>query len=230
MRDGASSIETIQCKLKSPAWAEQPRGPIANYFGILLAALDELDKPAFEAAVARLRRSKLHPVHARTLELLAQRLLDEPATYVAEAVPVFIASGLADRDRIVRCIEGWSETEGLALEDVTRIDVIPRDTELNYLGKYSLRYSGIILTWPVGPARGLALWWRHLNAEFTFYHEVGHHVSGHVEGGQVEEQEQEADAFARSMLRRSRPVLMSVARAMLWPLMPVIKRAALQSR
>lgn len=209
LQDGGNSITQIQRKLMSSAWAENPRGPLAEYFGVLLSILSELDASAFEEEVSRLQRVKLHPMHRRTLDILSQRISDEPATHIAGRVPVFIASDIADRSVVVRNIEGWSKTRGLSLNNVTRIDVISRRPELDYLGKYNVLFSGIILTWPINSASGIKLWWRRLDAEFTFYHEVGHHVSGHVEGGQVVEQEEEADEYARLMMRNSRPVLIT---------------------
>ena len=224
LQDGANSVIQIQNKLTSSAWATNPRGPLAKYFGVLLSILDELDASAFEVEVSRLRESNLHPMHIRTLDILSQRIIEKPATHVADGIPVFVASELADRSVVVRNIEGWSKTKGLSLNNVTRIDVIARRPELDYLGRYNLFFSGIILTWPINSASGIKLWWRRLDAEFTFYHEVGHHVSGHIEGGQVAEQEQEADEYARLMMRNSRPAFAFIGRVLLWPLRPLLKR------
>lgn len=224
LQDGTNSVIQIQNKLKSSAWADNPRGPLARYFGVLLSILDELDASAFEEEVSRLRKSKLHPMHIKTLDILSERILEEPATHVADGIPVFVASEITDRSVVVRNIEGWSQTKGLSLNNVTRIDVIARRQELDYLGQYNLFFSGIILTWPINSASGVKLWWWRLDAEFTFYHEVGHDVSGHIEGGQVAEQEQEADEYARSMMRNSRPVFTFIGRMLLWPLRPLLKR------
>lgn len=230
LQGGAASVAQIQEKLASPAWAENPRGPLSKYLGVLLALLDELDSSAFESEIARLRGCKLHPLHAKTLDVLSQRIAEAPATHVAQGVPVFVASDVADRSVVVTTIEGWSKTKGLSLENVTRIDVIARHPELDFLGKYNLFFSGIILTWPSNSARGVKLWWRRFVGEFTFYHEVGHHVCGHVEGGQVAEQEQEANAYAREMMRNSRPVFLFVARVILWPFKPLLRRAKAAAR
>ncbi|MEM9342824.1 MAG: hypothetical protein AAGA87_07245 [Pseudomonadota bacterium] len=73
--------------------------------------------------------------------------------------------------------------------------------------------------------RGDRFWTVRFRAEFTFYHEVGYHVCGHVEGGTVAEQEREADAYAAWMLWRPRPVLRLV-RLMLLPVLWLLKRWA----
>ncbi|MDV4166885.1 hypothetical protein [Rhodovulum sp. FJ3] len=224
LQGGTSSIRQIEEKLASPAWAENPRGPLAKYFAVLLAILAELDASAFKKETERLRKSKLHPMHKKTLDLLSRRVLDSPATYVADKIPVFVASDIEDRAQVIRNVERWSKTKHLSLDDVTRIDVLARDIGLDYLGKYNLFFSGIILTWPASPSKGIKLWWRCLDAEFTFYHEVGHHVSGHIEGWQVAEQEKEADEFARSMMRNSRPILMGIGKIFRRPLRPLLNR------
>ncbi len=224
LQDGAESVTQVQEKLSSSAWSENPRGPLAKYFGVLLAILDELDRSTFESEVSRLRGSNLHPLHAKTLDVLSRRISDEPATRVGEAIPVFVAPDVTDRSIVCRNIERWSRTKGLSLKNVTRIDVIARHPQLDYLGKYNLFFSGIVLTWPTDPVSGIRLWWERLSAEFTFYHEVGHHVLEHIQGGHVEEQEQEANEFARSMMRSSRPISTTTVRAIIVPLRPLLRR------
>ncbi len=222
LQGGATSIRQVEDKLASTAWAENPRGPLAKYFGVLLAILDELDSSAFEKEIKRLQKCNLHPMHIKTLDILSQRIFDDPATYVGDRVPVFVAPDIADRSVVIRNVETWSTTKHLSLDNVTRIDVVARQPGLDYLGKYNLFFSGIILTWPSSTPKGIELWWYRFDAEFTFYHEVGHHVSGHIEGGQVAEQEKEADEYARLMMRDSRPVMMLIGRMLLWPLMPLL--------
>lgn len=224
LKEGATSVSQIQEKLASSVWSENPRGPLARYFGVLLSILGELDASAFEKEITRLRKSKLHPMHMKTLDILSRRNLDDPATHVGDKIPVFIASNITARSVVVRNIETWSKTSGLSLDNVTRIDVIARSPELGYLGLYNPFFSGILLTWPAGVARGVKLWWWRLDAEFTFYHEVGHHVCGHIEGRQVAEQEKEADEYASSMMRNSRPVFTLMGRILLWPLRPLLRR------
>lgn len=216
LQDGAASVPKIRQKLASPAWSENPRGPLARYFGVLLQLLDELDPQAFKEEILRLHSMELHPMHAKTLDLLSQRIFEEPAAYVKQDVPVFVASDIPDRTEVINTIKTWCETKGLSLKRVSRINVISRQPELDYLGLYNIFYSNIILTWPLVPATGLKKWWLRLDAEFTFYHEVGHHVAGHTEGGQVAVQECEADAYARQMMRNARPVLARLGRMCLW--------------
>lgn len=223
-RDRDASVRQVQEKLASSAWSENPRGPLPKYFGVLLALLDELDASAFEQEIARLRKSNLHPMHVKTLDFLSRRLLENPVGLINDRIPLFVAPDITDRDLVVKNVKTWCKTKGLALDNVTRINVIARQPSLDYLGKYNLFFSSIVLTWPASTPKGIKLWWCRLNAEFTFYHEVGHHASGHIEGGQVAEQEKEADEYARTMMRSSRPVLTLIGRMLLRLLRPLFKR------
>ncbi|WP_368345920.1 hypothetical protein [Pelagovum sp. HNIBRBA483] len=224
--EGASSAQLIQEKLNTSAWLDAPRGPASRYFGVLLALLDEVDPAAFEKEVDRLRASRLHPLHRQTLELMAKRIGEVPAMHLAGGIPVFVSSDIADRATLIAGMQRWSQTRGVSLAHITRIDVIGREQGAGYLGKYNRFFSGIVLTWPSGPSRGIRRWWRRLDGEFTFYHEIGHHTAGHIEAGQVDTQEQEADDYARTMMANARPVLTSVVRALIWPFRPLLRRLA----
>lgn len=163
-------------------------------------------------------------MHRQTLGLVARRRGDTPRFRLAGTVPVYLADDIAGDRRVHLCLTRWARTPGLQLENLARVDVIARRPELDHLGLYDLYHSGIVLTWPRRPRRGLAGWASRLSAEFTFYHEVGHHACGHVEGGTVAAQEREADDYARTMFRRAHPVLTAVGRRLLRPLRPVFKR------
>jgi hypothetical protein len=204
---GNTSTHAILDKLDSASWAQAPRGPSAEYFGILLAALHEIDPEAFSSEIERLQRGTLHPMHRKTLEILRSRMSDHPVGHVSRGIPVYVSATVANQHVVFESIRNWTRTNGLSLKDVTRIDIIAEDGQQDYLGRYSLYFSGIILVWPEKSPSRLVSWLLDLRAEHTFYHEVGHHVSGHLEGGSVDEQEKEADAYALKMMCRAHPVL-----------------------
>lgn len=230
---GAASVPAVLDKLDSAAWADNPRGPLGRYPGVLLALLDELDPAAFARAVDRLRAGVLHPHHRHTVALMAARVTEAPIGRIGPGIPVHVAGDVPARDLVLSRLERWSRTEGLALDAVTRIDVITRRRELDELGLYTLFFAGIILAWPAEAHRGLAGWLLRIEQEHRFYHEVGHHACGHVEGGSVEEQEDEANAYAARMMRKTHPVLAWIAPAARWSgrallrlLLAIVKRRA----
>lgn len=227
---GDAVVPDILGKLDTKVWAEKPRGPAHKYLGLLLALLDELNPALFQQEIARLLSSRLHPLHRKTVEIMSNRRNDQPATRVGPDIPVYISREINNPQPVLRNLHCWVQTHDLDLLGVTRIDVITRHPQLDYLGLYNLFFSGIVLTWPNIPARGLRMWWQRINAEFTFYHEVGHHACGHLEGGQVADQEKEADIYARKMLRHAHPVLMTAARTIIFPFRPLLRKYAHKKR
>lgn len=207
LNDGDTSTQAILAKLDSPSWAEPPRGPSAEYLGILLAALNEIDPDTYVTEIERLQRSTLHPLHLKTLEVMQARMSDQPLGDIAHHIPVYVSEKITDRQSVYDTLRKWSGTNGLSLKNVTRVDVVAEDGQKDYLGKYSLYFSSIILVWPEPSPSRLVSWVLNRRVEHTFYHEVGHHVSGHLEGGSVVEQEKEANAFALKMMCRAHPFI-----------------------
>lgn len=227
---GVPAVPFVRAKLDSDAWSKAPIGPTGKYLGILLALLYELDRDVFVAEIKRLRDGRLHQFHRQTIDLLANRRGDAVVSKILGYIPVYISDEIENWNMIAALLDSWSRTPGLALDGITRIDVIARRSHLEYLGLYNLQFSGIILTWPDPQTRRFSAWFQRLSVEFTFYHEVGHHASGHFEGGTVDEQEREADTYAHARMRSAHPVLIFVARIMLAPFRPVLRRLSAKHR
>ncbi len=209
--------------LATPGWAEYPKGPFAQYLGVLLSVLDELDPVAFRREIKRLPVSKLHPLHRMTVDLMARRRGERPRGTLAQGCKIYISDEVTGGEQIIRWLSEWSRTEGIELSGLHRIDVVALHPQLRYLGLYRVYYSGMVLTWPVNSHRGVRKWYHKLNMEYTFYHEVGHHAWGHLEGGRDEDQESEANDFARARLRKSRPITTGIGRVLMVPFAPLVR-------
>ena len=224
LNDSSAATPLVCERLFTDAWRDKPVGPSAAYFGILLALLHELDSAVFKDVLARLSRTKLHPLHRRTLDLMELRLADHPVGKIDGRIPVYIAPDVADADKVFAQVLRWSGTPGLDMSKVTRLDVIAFHAELDYLGLYQIDYDGIVLTWPSPHSRVVVRWLKRLQTEQVFYHELGHHSFQHSEGGQVPEQEDEANAYARAMFRKAHPILTFFVRAVLRPIFGFMRR------
>lgn len=224
------STPLVREKLCSDVWRDKPLGPSASYLGVLLALLHELNADAFNEEITRLRAELIHPLHMRTVELMANRHGDQVFGKIGNGVPVYVSREISQPDLVFSYLQQWVQTRDLAFANITRVDIIARHPEMDYLGKYNFYYDGIILTWQNGVSSIFARWWRKMSVELTFYHEVGHHYYQHSEGGQVEKQEQEADDYQRRMFRNAHPVLITCGKVVFAPIIIAMKLSKLISR
>jgi len=211
------AVPGVRRKLASAAWREKPRGPSDRYFGTLLALLHELEPETFKKEVQRLRAEPIHPLHKRTLELMARRRGDKLFGKINSLVPVYISDEVDRPDVVFKYLENWSQTRDLAFSDVTRVDVIASRPELDFLGLYNLFYDGIVLVWQNDASNNFLSFFQKMRTERTFYHEIGHHYYQHSEGGQVEEQEKEANNYMQRMFRNAHPILFAFAKIIFSP-------------
>ena len=219
---GPGAVPHVLAKLDSAAWGARPKGPSFLYLGVLLSLLHTLDVPAFRAEIGRLRAARLHDRHRRVVDFMAKMSDAEPVLHLTDGTPVFVAEEIEDRERIAGYVARWGRTPGVELGDVSRIDVICWSGDMEYVGLYRICESAIVLTWPAGRAWSLVRWWRRIEAEHTFYHEVGHHVCGHLEGGRAPELEREADDFARWTMYAAHPLFFGTVKTLLLPFKPIV--------
>ena len=100
------------------------------------------------------------------------------------------------------------------LESLERIYVIPERENQLYLGAYMPFLSYIELVWDISNFKSpLSKFIYLLNTEFTFYHEIGHHVYRHS-FGQDEDKEDEADKYASNLMDKSHPVLKRIVKTL----------------
>lgn len=223
LADKEAAIALVLERLASPVWTETPKPPGDRYFGVLLALLAELDAGVFRSEIGRLEAAEIHAAHRLTLNLLSKRAEDRMYGKIDGLIPVYISHEITEPAEVFNRIEKWSKTQDVAISSVARIDVIKERDEFDYLGLYDIQTDAIILTWYDEGERGLLRWLRRFNAERTFYHEVGHHFFQHSEGGQVEEQEKQADDYARQMLRNAHPRMFSSLSVVLFPLKALLR-------
>ncbi len=217
-------VPAVLDKLDTKAWADKPRGPIGRYLGILLALLNEVDSKTFKQEIAGLRTTKLHTLHRRTVDIMSHRCWDRIYAHVGPGIPVYISNELDDPKPLFEDLKRWVQTPNLDMSGLTRIDIIAKHAHMDYFGLYDLFYSGIVLAWPPAPAHGLRSWGRRMNGEFTFYHEVGNHTCGHLEGGQIAKQEREANKYALEMFRLAHPRLIGTLYVLVFPFAPLLRR------
>jgi hypothetical protein len=223
LNDRQVATPLVREKLCSNAWRDKPIGPSASYLGVLLALLHELSPEEFKKEIQRLRAEPTHPLHSNTIEMMAKRHGDQVFGNIIGQIPVYISREIDKPELIFSYLQRWSQTRDLAFSKITRVDVIALHPEMDYLGRYNFYYDGIILAWQNEVSPGFKHWWRKTRTELTFYHEVGHHYYQHSEGGQVKEQEQEANEYQWRMFRNAHPFLITFGKVIFSPILIAMK-------
>lgn len=208
---GPLSTSAITAKLRKSQWKARPNGYEARYLMVLLSLLNEIDPSAARVEISRLSSRKIHPLHQITVKFAATWINDRPHVSTCKGFPIAISAQIANPDQVQGYIERWLNTPPPAdLANITRIDVVSYQPRFDYLGQHNILFSGIVLVWPEPETNISDRWLSILRAETTLYHEIGHLALGHLEGGQVKEQEDEANKYARKRIRKNRRILLIV--------------------
>ncbi len=223
LETGDDAIPLILQKLDSDSWTKKTRGPAGDYLAVLLTLLRWLDPEEFKQEIKRLRSRRLHALHRQTVDLIAKSYGEQVYGKLLGKVPVYISEEIEEPELVYRYLQRWSKTRDLALSDVTRIDVNLYHSKLEYLGLYHIPFGSIVLVWRNDVSGILKRWWRKIQTESTFYHEVGHHYHQHGEGGQIDEQEKEAKQYSSKMFRNAHPIAVPTLRIILFPLWMFLK-------
>lgn len=220
----SAAIPVVIEKLNAKIWSEKPATPLQRYLVVLLSLLHELDSPTALIEIKRLKATKLHPFHLRTIDLLETRFQGKPAESYLRGIPSTISAEMTNPGQIFVKLNSWIQIPPADdLKNVSRIDVVQFEPEFDFLGTHHTSSSAILLTWPKRHPNALKRWLNDLSTQHTFYHEIGHGALGHLEGGQVPEQEDEANAYARKLLRRAHPILALFFFIFLWPIRSAIR-------
>jgi len=99
------------------------------------------------------------------------------------------------------------------LEGIPRIYIIKDDADYDFRGYIVSDLNVIVIFWETDwQPRNILQKLSRFAQKITLYHEIGHHFHQHREGGQVPEQEEEAEAYARKMIRKAHPRLSKFAK------------------
>ena len=203
---GPAAAPAIQEKLVLGDWTKYQNEIQAHNLTILISLLIEIDSKRAESTLTQLLNSTLHPLHKQAVTHAKSALVKSGTEIECRGVPVFISDELQDFARKQMLLKKWMNSPSEKdLKMIGRIDVIADQSAFDFLGQYNIRFSKVILTWPEVEESRMLRWAQELQIETTLYHEIGHHCLGHIEGGQVESQEQEADGYANKLILQSHP-------------------------
>ncbi|WP_425070205.1 hypothetical protein [Sagittula sp. S175] len=142
----------------------------------LLVLLLELDKDEFHTQASRLLQRSEDGATRRIVELLSLGAQDTPDAILAAHTALYVSPAIPTRKDVIAAMVRWSQTPGVRLDQLARIDILSRVGKHDLLGKYDAAQQRILLTISPGKFLSSVAWRERLLTEFTFYHEVGHHL------------------------------------------------------
>ncbi|WP_419905003.1 hypothetical protein [Kiloniella sp.] len=222
---GAKSIPLLLRELELIEFKKNRRPEMLVLATGLLVILHDLDEEISEKFIKKAISEKCDDTTARAFNsILRFKRSNFLETKVGDTI-ILEDKAIDKRHQATKCILKWLES--IPFEDyerVPRIYLIPYKSHYDFSG-YHLNYISVLtVVWytnkhPYNPIQLL----NRLFKQITLYHEIGHHFHKHIEGGQVPDQEEEADAYAYKMLLKARPKMKVFFRT-LYLLMGKIKK------
>ena len=134
--------------------------------------------------------------------------LNDYTLYNKYGINIYILNELNDINVIENKLEKWlSIVPEKDLQEIDRIYVVPYHEDYSYSGTYTPILSYITLVWDTENNQSFFWKWAEsFMVEQTLYHELGHHKHNHT-FGQDNEQEDEADEYAREFMKLNHPFI-----------------------
>ena len=201
---GAPLVSPIVEKIRAGRWKDLGRGEKLRYLTHLMRLLHDIDESASRALTDEILGKGCHPVVAVRLRSIQAFTLKDFEAHTHGPLTIYVAASIARRETVRRYLRTWlGHTPAEDLEDIHRLYVIEPHRLPRCRGNYLRVLSVIsIVWWPFYAWNRLTA----LQAELTFYHEVGHHVDRR-ESRSTESSEAFADTYAERMFRRVHPRL-----------------------
>jgi len=203
---GASAIPQIREAIFQSNWAKVKRPNEIRYVSGLVSLLRDINEVEAEGVARQLIENGCDISVKRLVTSICSFTLTDYLIYDIRGIKVYEHKELFKHD-VRSKLEKWlNNVPDKDLKEIERLYVITNDGR-DKAGSYMPILFTIVVVWDNPFSRRDPFSWLLLqNIEYTLYHEIGHHIHRHS-FGQIPEQEQEADAYARRLLKISHPVL-----------------------
>lgn len=185
------------------------------YVTSLVNLIHDIDEDASRNIARKLIQQGCDATIAQRLETINSFTLDDYFQYEIKGVSVFEYKKIESKYEVRPNLEKWFENvPDDDLKEIERIYIVNQTEEQDYAGYFMPIFCYIKLVWDTPQEEHYPIWLKFLlwlslmNMEFTFYHEIGHHVHRHTRDKKLkQEREDEADRYARRRFLSSRPTL-----------------------
>jgi len=196
---GSRMIAPIEDMLARFDWSRPGRKEgiaIVTALALLLHDIDETASRKFFYHV--LQANHVHALYAERISTVLQFTLDDYDVSMTDGTRVFTHKSLGGVEKIAERVGSW--LRALPKDHSTgieRIYVVPRLQD-EYWGSYLRVLSNVVVVWRgQGPIN-------HLRTEYTFLHEIGHHIDQGQDHLNIEA-EDSADAYAHMQVVSQHP-------------------------
>jgi len=178
---GSDVISVIEKQLLSSDWSNiRAPGKIGALTALMLVVHDIDEEKSREIMETLCSSERCHPAIVQRLRTITRFSLSNYEHFTTCGIEVLVQNCIGNRAGVKRLLRGWLANIPMGdLAGISRVFVI-RPGKLDYWGQYLRVLSKIALVWRP---------WNPLGTEFTFYHEIGHHVH---RTGKFDDQEPEA--------------------------------------
>jgi hypothetical protein len=202
---GAPAIPQIKDAIFQSNWSIINRRNEIRYVSGLVSLLHDINDVEAKIVARQLIENGCNITVKQLLTSICRFTLTDYLMYDFRGIKVYEHKELFKHD-VRPKLERWlNNVPDKDLKEIERIYVITDDGRAS-AGSYMPILFTIVVVWDNPFSRHNPLSWLFLqNIEYTLYHEIGHHMHRHS-FGQRPEQEQEADAYARGLLKIGHPV------------------------
>jgi len=206
---GNEALPYLEKQLITHDWSKIRNKIEMRYLCGLVSLMNDIDENICRKTVNTIF-SKGCAIEAKQCLLsLSAFSLDDYYSSTIQGINLYISKDLNQPNKIQDKLEKWIEIiPKKDIEGIDRVYVIPYHENYTYSGTYMPTLSYIRLIWstPTSKWNFVFYWLELFLIEHTFYHEIGHHACNHS-FGQNDEDEKEADAYARPFIVANHKIL-----------------------
>ena len=211
---GQEVVPYVCDQLLAYSWRRVKFGEQLSLLSGLLSLAHDIDEDAARRIAERIEEKGCSNTVRGIMHSIFSFSLDHFDLFSVEGVAVYRSKELGGvaqqiKRRVTKWLRAVSDRD---LDGIDRVYVVP-SCGSHARGTYTPILCKIAIQWDA-PSNPFFRWFCLLRVEHTLYHEIGHHVHRHNKLGQDPDQEDEADDYARKIIKKSHPFFRAVGKVL----------------
>lgn len=210
---GAPAVPQVREAILQSSFSRVKRSNEIRYIAGLVSLLRDIDEQEADKILQRIFARECDPAIKSLLLTISNFTLADYNSYQSYGINVFEHKTLSTRGVKARLEKWLSHVPAEDLAELDRLFIIRERDNPSTQGNYTPILFNISVAWNTDFAEtNPFMWLMRLNTQYTLYHEVGHHKHRHT-FGQIPEQEEEADEYAKRLMQKSHPLTRILGKA-----------------